>query len=477
MLSLVVGAMLAVEPSDPADWPREFRGAWVATVDNIDWPSKPGLPAAQAKAELVKLFDGLQNVGINAVVFQVRPMCDALYVSDLEPSSWFLTGRSGAPLEFDPLEEAVRLAHERGMELHAWCNPFRARHPAMKDNVSNAHVARSKPGLVRKYGKQLWLDPGSAEAREATLKVFEDIVRRYDIDGFHIDDYFYPYPIYESGKKVRFDDDRTFANAGTGDRLAWRRANVDGFVESMYTRLKKVKPWVKVGVSPFGILRPGVPQGIQAGLDQVADLGADPVRWSREGWVDYLVPQLYWKCDSKGQPFEKLMEWWANETVQPHQLYAGLFTSQTNNGWPAAEIRQQILIARGKGQGQVHFSAKALLNDWGGVGRTVKSLYSTVTLAPSVAKEARPVSRPEFFRSQATAEGRKIEWTAVEGARFYAWSESSAGTLIRNGVSTETEATVSSESVLVVRAVDRYGNLSKPLTVLAPSPTPRGDGR
>ncbi|MBL8958448.1 MAG: family 10 glycosylhydrolase, partial [Gemmatimonadetes bacterium] len=232
---------------------REFRGAWLATVDNIDWPSKPGLPVAQQQAELRALFDAAERVRLNAIVFQVRPSADALYRSRLEPWSYFLTGRMGrAPQPmWDPLAFAITEAHARGMELHAWFNPYRSRHPGDRGPAAATHVSRAAPAWNHRYGPYGWMDPGEPGVRKRTRDVILDVVRRYDVDGVHMDDYFYPYPERNRrGAEIPFPDGRSWERyrrgGGTLGRDDWRRKNVDDLIRELYDSVKAVKPWVKV---------------------------------------------------------------------------------------------------------------------------------------------------------------------------------------------------------------------------------------
>ncbi len=290
----------------------EFRGAWVATVHNLDWPSRPGLSAAAQQAELRAILDRARSLKLSAILFQVRPMSDALYASETEPWSQFLTGKQGQSPGYDPLAFAIREAHARGLELHAWINPFRAASNA-RATLSAQHVARRHPEWVRRYGAQLWLDPGEPAARAYVLGIFEDIVRRYDLDGVHIDDYFYPYPL-KGG--AAFPDDASWQRFGLTSGLSradWRRENINDFVRSMYRRVKTLKPGVLVGISPFGIWRPGVPAGTTAQLDPFAHLFADSRKWLAEGWCDYLAPQLYWNIEGE-QSFPLLLDWWREQS-------------------------------------------------------------------------------------------------------------------------------------------------------------------
>jgi len=338
--------------SAPPPVARELRGVWVATVANIDWPSRPGLPADSQRAELTALLDRAAALRLNAVVFQVRPAADALYPSELEPWSEFLTGEQGKAPEplWDPLAFAVDGAHRRGMELHAWFNPYRARHPAAKGTEAPTHISRTHPGLVKSYGRYLWMDPGEPEVQERSLRVMLDVVRRYDVDGIHIDDYFYPYPERDSaGRTVDFPDEPSWQRyRASGGRLArddWRRRNVDDFIQRLHREIHREKPWVKFGISPFGIWRPGHPPQIQTGFDQYAMLYADARRWLREGWMDYFTPQLYWPVAQTPQSYPVLLDWWVKENVRGRHLWPGNFTSRTWEGnptpWGAREILGQ----------------------------------------------------------------------------------------------------------------------------------------
>ena len=253
---------------------REFRAVWVATVDNIDWPSKPGLSPDSQRVEALTILDASARLGLNAVVLQVRPQCDAFYASDLEPWSYYLTGVQGEAPEpfYDPLQFWIDEAHARGLELHAWFNPYRVKHPKQLGPMAASSVAIQRPDLVRSLGTGdfLWLDPGHPEVRELTQSVILDVASRYEIDGVHMDDYFYPYPSYNGG--ADFPDDPTWAlYQAEGGELArddWRRANVDEFVESLHKRLRQLPRQVKFGISPFGIWKPHHPPAIEAGLDQ-----------------------------------------------------------------------------------------------------------------------------------------------------------------------------------------------------------------
>lgn len=370
---------------------------WVATVDNIDWPSKPGLSVSKAKAELAAIFAKAEALHLNAVVFQVRPSCDALYPSKLEPWSEYLTGRQGrapSPL-WDPLQFAIDQAHQRGIELHAWFNPYRARHFVQKGPCSDSHISNTRPDLCRQYGRFKWLDPGEPDVRAYTEAVIMDVVDRYDIDGVHLDDYFYPYPEADGDKRdIPFPDDGSYATyRATGGSLArsdWRRNNVDTLIEEIYAKVKARKRWVKFGISPFGIYRPGIPAGIRAGIDQYDTLYADCRKWLREGWCDYMVPQLYWKIAQTAQSYPKLLNWWVAQNPKGRLVAAGNFTSRLrpNEGhWPAKEILDEIRVTRntvGAG-GNVHFSMKPFLEDAGRIDEAlIGGPYRSAALPPAM---------------------------------------------------------------------------------------------
>ncbi len=368
----------------PADAPppvvREFRGVWVAAVSNMDWPSRPGLPVDSQKAELVHMLDRTRELGLNAFIFHIRPAADALYASEIEPWSEYLTGQQGRAPEpfYDPLEFALREAHARGLELHAWFNPYRARHPSARGPLAPTHISNTNPELVKEYGSYLWMDPGEEAVRERSINVVLDVVNRYDIDGVHIDDYFYPYRERgPDGKELDFPDSASYAKylaaGGTLGRADWRRSNVDRYVEELYESVKRRKPWVKVGISPIGTWRRGgAPQ--LGGFDAFEQIYADSRKWLMDGNLDYFVPQLYWPIARTDVSFPVLLNWWAQQNPKGRDLYAGLIPGNVNldapgpqnrSGWHPDEIVGQIYIARGHpgSDGHVHFRMGSLMPD------------------------------------------------------------------------------------------------------------------
>jgi uncharacterized lipoprotein YddW (UPF0748 family) len=379
--SCASGVMPTVPPADaPPPVVREFRGVWVAAVANMDWPSRPGLPVDSQQVELVRMLDRTKELGLNAFILHIRPAADALYASDIEPWSEYLTGEQGrAPDPFyDPLEFAVREAHARGLELHAWFNPYRARHPSAGGPLAPSHISNTNPELVKEYGSYLWMDPGEEAIRERSIAVVMDVVNRYDIDGVHIDDYFYPYRERgPDGRELDFPDSLSYSKyrtaGGTLGRSDWRRRNVDLYVEELYASVKRRKPWVKVGISPIGTWRQGgAPQ--LGGFDAFEQIYADSRKWLMDGNLDYFVPQLYWPIARTDVSFPVLLNWWAEQNPKGRDLYAGLIPGNVNldapgpqnrSGWHPDEIVGQVYITRGHpgSNGHVHFRMGSLMAD------------------------------------------------------------------------------------------------------------------
>jgi len=355
----------------PGNVPREFRAAWMATVFNLDWPSKPGLPPGEQRAQLASQLDEAARLRLNAVIFQVRPSGDAVYASSLEPWSGFVSGAVGRSPGYDPLAFAVREAHRRGLELHAWFNPFRARASKSFAPAGN-HLAVRRSEWTRAYAGGLWFDPGEPGVREHTIRVISDVARRYAVDGIHIDDYFYPYPPPgANGMGVNgFPDGATFAKYGRGmTRSAWRRSNVDAFVSGLYRSIKSVRPAAKVGISPFGIWRPGVPASIQGKLDGYEYLAADSRGWLARGWCDYMAPQLYWSIQPPEQSFDTLLRWWHQQNQAGRHVWPGMAIDRIGPKRPAREIVNQIALTRAvapRGRaGGCHWALKGLRQNRG----------------------------------------------------------------------------------------------------------------
>lgn len=400
----------SVMPPPPAVT-REFRAAFVTPIWDRGfrgWPSAPGLSPDSQRAELRSLLDRAASAGLNAVILHVRLAGDAMYPTHLAPWSAFLSERSGqAPSpSYDPLAYAVAEAHARGLQLHAWFNPFRAMLPRFAGKASASHVTRKHPEWIRKYGKQTWIDPGIPAARRHVLDVVLDAVRRYDIDGIHIDDYFYPYR--ESrvvtrrvrGRRVRslvdiqFPDAATWARYGKGKGFAtrddWRRANIDDFVQSMYSGVKAIRPGVLVGISPFGIWRSGTPDGVR-GLDAFGEIYADSRKWLARGWLDYLAPQLYWQVGGYQDRFRALDAWWRRENTLGRHIWPAIYSAHVYGGydaWPLNEIRTQVLTLRDaratdEPPGHVHFRLVALFENDAELARTLASSYRDRAVVPA----------------------------------------------------------------------------------------------
>lgn len=458
----------------PPEIAREFRAVWVATVGNIDWPSSPGLPTEQQQAELIGILDRAKALGLNAVIFQVRPGADALYPSSLEPWSEYLTGTMGRAPEpfYDPLEFAVREAHLRGLELHAWFNPYRARHPSGRSPISADHISRTRPDLAKRYGTHIWMDPGEPEVQDRTVDVILDVVRRYDVDGIHIDDYFYPYQERNSaGRLIAFPDDASYARyratGGTLERADWRRSNVDRLVERLYREIKDSKRWVKFGISPFGIWRPGYPEGV-TGLDAYESLYADARKWLANGWVDYFSPQLYWRIDQEGQRYPLLLDWWVRQNQFGRHIWPGNYLDRVQGdgrGWPAGEILAQIERTRSHGGagGNVLFSMTTLLKDPDRLSEQLREgPYAEPALVPaspwlgSVAPEAPRLTtrwNPEGGLELAVEPGGEepVRLWAIQSRELGRWT-----TLIVTG-DMRTVLLPGLPEVVAVRAVGRTG--------------------
>lgn len=444
---------------------REFRGAWVAVVHNIDWPSAKGLPAGQQQAELRAILDRMASLHMNAVLLQVRPESDAIHPSSLEPRSQWLSGTMGVSPGYDPLDFCLREAHARGIEVHAWFNPFRAKSNSSHPSAAN-HVTRTDPGLVKRYSSSSWCDPSEPATRERATRAVLDVVRRYDVDGVHLDDYFYPYPV---GGKA-FPD---------GKSASQRRGYVDAFVSGLYSAVKREKPWVRVGISPFGIWRPGVPAGIEAGVDACEDLAADSRKWLRAGWVDYLAPQLYWRIQPRKQSFPVLLDWWRQQGERP--VWPGIATTRIQSaedpGRPASEIVNQVDLSRRTGRnwaGHIHWSAKGLVQNRGGISNLLaKGLYAEPALVPPMPWLSRSAPAPPVVSASLAGQVTRVQWQA--GDRSVAkWAvQARHGNRWRMACILPARTTGANLGVangrlpdaVAVSAVDRFGNASTPTVV------------
>jgi uncharacterized lipoprotein YddW (UPF0748 family) len=447
---------------------REMRGLWVATVANIDWPSRTTLTADQQRAELDDILDRAKSAGFNAVILQVRSASDATYASSLEPWAALLSGTQGTNPGYDPLAYAVAQAHARGLELHAWINPFRAGSASDSAKLAPTHIFRTRRDLVRVYGGALWLDPGEQDVQDQVIRVVRDITQRYDVDGIHADDYFYPYPVNDSaGRRLDFPDSVTYARSGsTLTRDDWRRANVDKFIERMYREVHAVKPTIKVGLSPFGIWRPGNPPGV-SGLDAYTAIYADSRKWLQQGWVDYLAPQLYWANSAPQQSFSALLDWWISQNTLGRNLWPGLAAYRvgdgTANAFSATEIADQIRLARARpgATGELLYNTNSTLKKNGGaVAASIAPLYADVAIVPaSPWLDSIPPSPPTVSVGGATV---SIVPGAGEAARWWLVRARSDGTWRTTLVFGDQRSVTlpSSPERVLVNAIDEAGNAS-----------------
>ncbi len=416
---------------------REFRGLWLATVTNVDWPSRAGLSPEQQRAELVEYLDIMEDLHFNALLLQIRPASDALYRTELEPWSRWLTGEADGDPGYDPLEFAIEEARSRGIEVHAWFNPYRAL-TNKSDAVPEGHVAKMYPQYARTYGRYLWMDPGAEPVQEWIVKVIRDVVARYDVAGVHLDDYFYPYPT--PGQK--FDDSATYAayvkGSGTMALNEWRRHNIHTLVQRISMEIRALKPGVKFGISPFGLYRPGEPEGTK-GLDQVEAIFSDPKRWLDRGWIDYVTPQLYWKEDSNLK-FSRLLEWWGGANSLRRHIYAGSSLGRIDEGWPISEFEIQVEASRvaaireRQSLGNIFFGAKVFKGAKGAELQELfkKSIYPEAALPPVMGwlEDAPGPPRPRQFEEV----GGELRWdpppTGTERWTLYRRDESTNGWIL-----------------------------------------------
>jgi uncharacterized lipoprotein YddW (UPF0748 family) len=427
----VVGALLStlLFSESPESPKREFRGAWIATVVNLDWPNSRSHSSANQKQQLITMLDKLQEAGINAVMFQIRTECDALYDSPYEPWSYWLTGMQGKAPDpyYDPLEFAVEEAHKRGMEIHAWFNPYRAERNVDSYNLADNHVTVQNPDWAIQISNFKFLDPGLPQVREFVTKVVSDVVRRYDIDGVHFDDYFYPYP----PNQITNQDETTFAehNRGFTNIGEWRRDNVNLLIEAVHDSINAIKPHVAFGISPFGIWKNGVPSGI-VGLDAYNVIFADALAWLDAETIDYVVPQLYWPFGG-GQDYAKLAPWWESVRNGRH-FYPGhgLYRSDSNTFsgtlFAADEIPRQVRFNRDNDgiTGSVFFRAKNItaFHSRGFADSLRYDLYYYPAMIPSIAwKDSlySPLDAPDNFRYTVTDDHSvMLEWDAPPPPEF-----------------------------------------------------------
>lgn len=396
---------------------REFRGAWLHVIGQTQWQNKS---TEQAKAYIRDQFDKLQNAGVNAIIFQVRPTADAVYKSDLEPWSAWLTGKRGkapSPM-WDPMEYAIEEAHKRGLEFHAWLNPYRVT-STEKDVLPADHMSNKYPERFFRYNGQVLFNPAYQENRDFICEVISDILDRYDVDAIHIDDYFYPYPA--KGKAI--PDDASYEKFGKGmNRGDWRRHNVDLLIEQMYKTIKDKKPWVRFGISPFGIWRnkKSDPKGSNTnGLENYDGLYADVLLWAKNGWLDYLAPQLYWELDNKAASSRHLVQWW-NDHSYGVDLYIGQDVRRTMNtadpgNHDTNELDTKVKLSRKlpNVQGNVWWHGYWVTGNYKGAADSLAMKYqSTIALPPAYGDKAKKPKQITEIKIEEDAKGTWLVWKA-----------------------------------------------------------------
>jgi uncharacterized lipoprotein YddW (UPF0748 family) len=400
---------------------REFRAVWIATVANIDYPSRPATWRIPLREEYRNMLDRFKRSGFNAAIVQVRPACDALYPSELVPWSKYLTGKQGqAPdRDFDPLAFMVEEAHQRGMEFHAWLNPYRATLDLDTLSLSPDHVFyRHRDWLIR-YGNRFYLNPALPQVRQHLQEVVAEIVSKYDIDAIHFDDYFYPYKI----KDEAFPDSLDFLRFGGAYRNIedWRRNNVDMLIEQLSTLIKEIKPHVRFGISPFGVWRNKNmdPMGsdTRAGQTNYDDLYADVLKWMRNGWIDYVAPQIYWHIGFEPADYATLLRWWSTNAFRPHVYIGhGAYKVGANPELPwhdAGEIPRQIAMNRSnrKVHGSIYFSAKSIVRNPLGLKDSLEQIYRLPALLPEMDfLDLRAPAYPDLRSARAGKDAVRLKW-------------------------------------------------------------------
>lgn len=478
---------------DPAAPKQQLRAEWIASVANIDWPSQRGLPAETQKAELIRWYDEAVALGLNAVVVQIRPTADAFWPSPFEPWSMWLTGAQGQSPGYDPLAFAVEEAHKRNLEFHGWFNPFRVSMNTDVNALVPTHPARVHPDWIVAYGGKLYYNPGIPEVREFTTNAIMDAVRRYDIDAVHFDDYFYPYPV--TGQT--FDDAAQYAQYGGGRSLAdWRRSNIDALMSGLSAAIRSAKPWVQFGVSPFAVWRniatdpTGSPT--QAGVQTYDDLYADTVKWVREEWIDYIVPQVYWNIGFAVADYAKIVPWWSAVVAGTDvHLYIGHANHKVANpAQPAAwqdpaEMSRQLTFNRGYPavKGDIYFSAAQVrANRLSHMSVVKADHYQHPAVPPTAARLAgRGPSAPLTADAVWTPTGVRVRWLSSGATSFAVYRVDGNALVERCDLAdathlvgtlragrellhtfTDTTAVAGQRYTYVVTALDRSNNESRP---------------
>ncbi|NDV47636.1 hypothetical protein D0T49_11315 [Paludibacter sp. 221] len=408
---------------------RELRGVWIATVNNIDWPSRQWLSTDEQKQEMIAMLDKFKQNNINAVIFQVRPTADALYFSKYEPWSHWLTGKQGVRPSpyYDPLEFLIQEAHKRFMEVHVWLNPYRVTNNDNCELLHKDHLFFKNNDLFVKYGNCYYFDPGLDATREYLNLVVKDIVERYDMDAIHFDDYFYPYKI--NGED--FPDQKTFENNSRGfkpgQKADWRRNNVDMIISELQYTIKSVKPWVEFGVSPFGVWRNSTSDrrgsATKAGIQNYDDLYADILKWLREGYIDYVMPQLYWEIGRSDANYDILLKWWSRNSYRKN-LYIGLAAYKSGDAsHPAAwsngnELIRQIKLNRKNAEvdGAAFYNASNFLSNKMGLNDSLQNNYYKYPALCPVNRniQGKPAMQPQNINILKDGDNTFIVWDKID---------------------------------------------------------------
>ena len=467
---------------------REFRAMWIANVSNVDFPSSSGLGAAQQQAEFINFLELAKAANLNAVVVQVRSSCDAMYQSRYEPYSQWLTGTQGRNPGYDPLRFMIAESHKRGIEFHAWFNPYRAV-VSNTASIDTSHISIKQPSWILTYNTLKILDPGLPQVREYVTKIVMDVVRRYDIDAVHFDDYFYPYP--QAG--FALNDEATFQNnsRGISNKDTWRRDNVDLMVKKVADSIKSAKPHVKFGISPFAIWKNNpnndAAGSATSGLESYFAIYSDSKKWFQNGWVDYLIPQVYWQIGFPAANYAVLTPWWASQNTFGNHLYIGQAPYRIATWGNASEMNTQIQLNRSTNGvlGSCFFSAKNFVqNPFGFVDSLRASVFRYKTLVPTMLWRDQNAPMPvRNLVSQFLGNGQtQLTWQkplpATDGdtARFYCIYKFFPNTNINLNDATKIlditnqttfiDPTPTDNGQYVVTALDRYWNESTQATVI-----------
>jgi len=470
---------------------REFRGVWVATVVNIDWPKNGTDTPEKQQADFLDILDFYDNLNYNAIIVQVRAAGDAFYKSDFAPWSRFLTGEEGKPVDWeeDNLAWMIQQTHDRGMEFHAWLNPYRATFDMNIDILSNTHDYCTNPEWMIPYGKKYYYNPGLPEVRKRFSDVIAELVEGYDIDAIHFDDYFYPYKI----KDLEFQDSVSYETYAQPNQSLddWRRSNIDSLVQDINKTIKTIKPWVQFGISPFGVWKNSStdPRGsdTQAGQTTYEDLYADPLLWMQEDWIDYLAPQVYWSMDLAVASHRKIVDWWSKNSYQTN-LYIGNGAYKIRNNSDVAwqrkkELPNQMTLARKspKISGNILFSAKSLMNNNPDVVAYLKKKYYRLPALTPTAINTTKIENGNIKLISSTKTGNTLElifsgidemsyaliYTARRKAKMDYPMKKLEGKVNIKGSSGQLtiNENLASNRYLAITFLDRYGKESTPTLI------------